>query len=344
LRRRRASRPDDRALRGAEAGGLRFQRHGLPRLHPDGVATARGGPVLHRRLPARDLHEGWDRLGRGEQHAHRAPAPLPRARAVARRSRESLRALEAHLGPRRGSQPGGDGHRMKELAPGVYSLGHGKGGHVHAFLLEAGGEILLVDTLFEVDARLVLDAVRQLGRSPADIKRIAITHAHRSHLGGLAALKRSTGATVYAYRWEADIVAGERRAQAVSIVPRQSIKLLPFQLGLWLDRPRHTPCPVDELLDEGDALGPLQVMHSPGHSPGHLTFWWPERRFLIAGDGIATWPDLCAGWKVFNLNHVQHKASLTRLASLEPLTVGVGHGEPIVEDAADDVHRLAEAY
>lgn len=233
---------------------------------------------------------------------------------------------------------------MKELAPGVYSLGHGKGGHVHAFLLEAGGEILLVDTLFEVDARLVLDAVRQLGRSPADIKRIAITHAHRSHLGGLAALKRSTGATVYAHRWEADIVAGERRAQAVSIVPRQSIKLLPFQLGLWLDRPRHTPCPVDELLDEGDALGPLQVMHSPGHSPGHLTFWWPERRFLIAGDGIATWPDLCAGWKVFNLNHVQHKASLTRLASLEPLTVGVGHGEPIVEDASERVHRLAESY
>jgi len=233
---------------------------------------------------------------------------------------------------------------MKELAPGVYSLGHGKGGHVHAFLLEAGGEILLVDTLFEVDARLVLDAVRQLGRSPADIKRIAFTHAHRSHLGGLAALKRSTGATVYAHRWEADIVAGERRAQAVSIVPRQSIKLLPFQLGLWLDRPRHTPCPVDELLDEGDALGPLQVMHSPGHSPGHLTFWWPERRFLIAGDGIATWPDLCAGWKVFNLNHVQHKASLTRLASLEPLTVGVGHGEPIVEDASERVHRLAESY
>ncbi|HEY3549771.1 MAG TPA: MBL fold metallo-hydrolase [Gaiellaceae bacterium] len=233
---------------------------------------------------------------------------------------------------------------MKELAPGVYSLGHGKGGHVHAFLLESGGELLLVDTLFEGDARLVLDAVRQLGRSPTEIKRIAITHAHRSHLGGLAALKRITGATVYAHRWEADIVAGDRRAQAVSIVPHQSIKLIPFQLGLWLDRPRHTPCPVDELLDEGDSLGPLQVMHSPGHSPGHLTFWWPERRFLIAGDGIATWPDLCAGWKVFNLNHVQHKASLGRLASFEPLTVGVGHGEPIVEDAADRVRRLAESY
>lgn len=233
---------------------------------------------------------------------------------------------------------------MRELAPGVYSLGHGKGGHVHAFLLEAGGELTLVDTLFEGDARLVLDALRSLGRAPTDIRRIGITHAHRSHLGGLATLKRATGATVYAHRWEADIVAGERRAQAVSIVPHQSIRLLPYQLGLWLDLPKHTPCPVDELLDEGDALGPLHVVHAPGHSPGHLTFWWPERRFLIAGDGVATWPNLCAGWNVFNLNPVQHKATLARLASFEPRTVGVGHGEPITQDAAERVHELAQAY
>jgi glyoxylase-like metal-dependent hydrolase (beta-lactamase superfamily II) len=149
-----------------------------------------------------------------------------------------------------------------ELAPGVHSLGHGKGGHVHAFLVETNGELSLVDTLFENDARLVLQAIRELGRTPRDLKRIAITHGHRSHLGGLATLKRESGATVYAHRWEADIVAGDRRAQPVSILPQQSLKLIPFQLGLWLNRPKHVPCPVDELLDEGDAFGPFQVLHA----------------------------------------------------------------------------------
>jgi glyoxylase-like metal-dependent hydrolase (beta-lactamase superfamily II) len=229
---------------------------------------------------------------------------------------------------------------VTELAPGIHALGHGKGGHVHAFLIEDGNELSLVDTLFEDDARLVLEAIGGLGRSVTDLKRIVLTHAHRSHLGGLAALKRASGAKVYSHEWEADIIAGERRAQAVTILPKQSLRLMPFQLGLWLNRPKHHPYPPDETLDDGDAFGPLQVLHAAGHSPGHLAFWWPERRFLIAGDAVATWPELCAGWTAFNLNLQQHHASLRRMAALEPAIVGVGHGDPITRDAAEQVHRL----
>jgi hypothetical protein len=43
-------------------------------------------------------------------------------------------------------------------------------------------------------------------------------------------------------------------------------------------------------------------------------FWWPERRFPIAGDAVATWPELCAGWTAFNLNLEQHHVSVRRLA------------------------------
>jgi glyoxylase-like metal-dependent hydrolase (beta-lactamase superfamily II) len=228
-----------------------------------------------------------------------------------------------------------------ELVPGMHRLGHRAGGRVSAFLIDDSGELSLVDTLFESDARLVLEAIRRLGRSVTDLKRIALTHGHRSHLGGLAALKRASGATVYAHAWEADIVRGERRAQPVTILPKQSLRLLPFQLGLRFNRPKHVPCPVDEVLEDDDAFGSLQVLHAPGHSPGHLAFYWPERSVLIAGDAIATWPSLCAGWKAFNLNQKQHAASVRRMAALGAQIVGVGHGEPITKDAADRVHGLA---
>jgi glyoxylase-like metal-dependent hydrolase (beta-lactamase superfamily II) len=229
---------------------------------------------------------------------------------------------------------------VTELAPGVYSLGGTKGGHVRAFLLDHG-ELTLIDTLFEDDARGVVDAIRRLGRRPSDLERIVLTHAHRSHLGGLAALKQATGATVFAHEWEADIVSGDRRAQPVTLRPTQSLRLWPFQLGLALGRPKHAPCPVDEVVADDAAVGPLQVLHAPGHSPGHLAFFWPERGVLLAGDAIATWPKLCPGWKAFTLNTEQHAESLRRLAALDARVVGVGHGDAITEGAADRVRALA---
>jgi glyoxylase-like metal-dependent hydrolase (beta-lactamase superfamily II) len=227
-----------------------------------------------------------------------------------------------------------------EVAPGVHALGGKKGGRVRAFLLDHG-ELTLVDTLFEDDARGVLAALRELGRNPGDLTRIVLTHAHRSHLGGVAALKRATGATVLAHEWEADIVAGERRAQPVTLRPVQSLRLMPFQLGLALGRPRHVPCPLDDAVGNDDVVGPLQVLHAPGHSPGHLAFFWHERGVLLAGDAIATWPELCPGWKAFTLNEEQHAESLRRMAALDARVVCVGHGDAITQDAADVVRRLA---
>ncbi len=229
---------------------------------------------------------------------------------------------------------------MRELTDGVHCLGGRKGGHVRAFLLEAGGELTLVDTLFGEGGDDVLAAIQQLGKGPRDLKRIVLTHAHRSHLGGLAALKRETGATVLAHEWEADIVAGERRAQPVGLKPTRPLRTYPFQVGIFVGRPKHRPCPIDESVADGSAVGPLEVLDLPGHSPGHLGFYWAERGLVIAGDAIATWPRFEAGWSAFNLNVVQHRESVRRLASLEARIVGVGHGDPVTQAAADRVHEL----
>jgi glyoxylase-like metal-dependent hydrolase (beta-lactamase superfamily II) len=228
------------------------------------------------------------------------------------------------------------------VAEGVYSIGQRKGGRVHAYLFEQGRELTLVDTLFDADAERVLDCIRGIGRSPGDLKHIALTHAHRSHLGGLARLKRLTGALVFAHEWEADIIAGERLAQPVSLRPQGPLSTYPMRIGLALGRPKHAPCPVDRPLREGDQVGPLEVMHIPGHTPGHLAFHWEQRGVLAVGDAVATWPRVDAGWPGFNLNEGQYRASLKRLAQIEAEVIAVGHGEPLRERGSERIQALAE--
>ena len=221
-----------------------------------------------------------------------------------------------------------------EAAPGLYSMGQSQGGYVHAFLLDDGKELTLVDALFDTDAHRIIAQVEAIGKKVTDIKHIILTHAHRSHLGGLAKLKELSSAQIYAHEWEADIISADRRAQPVSNWPHRPYRTYYLQIGLNTDISKHVPATVDHFVHDGDRVGPLKIIFAAGHSPGHLAFYWPERRALIAGDAVCTWPNLMLGWKGFLLNPKQHQIALRRLAELDSEVICVGHGEPITEGGA----------
>lgn len=236
-----------------------------------------------------------------------------------------------------------------EIAPGVHDLtppknGYLKGGFVHAFLIVQDGDLILVDTLFDADAQVILDRIAHLGKRVTDLKHILLTHGHRAHLGGLATLKRLSGATVYAHPWEADIVAGERDQQGVNLLP------MPGSLAVWpilffgtLSGPlgKHKPCPVDKFIDEGAQVGPIQVLFTPGHTPGHLAFYMPAKRVLFTGDAFVTWPLLCPGWPNVMLNKEKTWQSLRRMAGLDVQAIGVGHGPPVTQNGTQALRDLA---
>ncbi|OAI54154.1 hypothetical protein AYO48_01325 [Gaiella sp. SCGC AG-212-M14] len=231
-----------------------------------------------------------------------------------------------------------------ELAPGIVVVGDQTLGLVRAFLVADGTDLTLVDTLQQrTHPFLILAAIRSMGRSVSDLKRIWLTHAHYTHLCGLAALKELSGAKVGSHEWEADIVAGHRKAQRVPILPRRPLRAyIPFQLGLALGVGNHPPCEVDDHLHDEYEEGGLTVFHTPGHTPGHLAFWSEKHKVLLSGDAIVTWPELAGGWDSFTLNETQRGASLRLMAALNPDKVGVGHGSPITEKTAEVVDGLAD--
>lgn len=230
-----------------------------------------------------------------------------------------------------------------EVVPGIHSLWQKKGAQVHAYLIEATEGLLLIDTLYDTDAAQILGLLKHLGRSPQEIRHIIMTHAHRSHLGGLALLQELSGAPVYAHEWESDLISGDRAAQQVSWRPQPAFRTYIYQLGNNLNLTRHPPAQVDCFVHEGDAIGPLQVLATPGHSPGHLAFYWAERRVLFTGDAIVNWPRFELGWPGFLLNKRAHRQSLLKMAALDAATLCTGHGAPIAAGGAAMVRNALDA-
>lgn len=228
------------------------------------------------------------------------------------------------------------------IAPGLHSLSQTRGGRVHAFLIEDGDRLTLVDTLYDEDAGVILAELSAMGRKPTDIQYILLTHSHKSHLGGLASIAKASGAKVMAHEWEIPVIEGRRKAEKVGFkLPRPfNAEVYSLQIGLNIGLGKHTPVKIEERLSKGMRIGKLEILEVPGHTPGCVAFWIPKEKILIAGDTVATWPVLDLGWPTFNLDPVAAQASVGKLSELNPEVVCVGHGEPITQGATDALRSL----
>jgi glyoxylase-like metal-dependent hydrolase (beta-lactamase superfamily II) len=208
------------------------------------------------------------------------------------------------------------------IAPGVHQI---VDTFVNLYLLEDEGGLTLIDAGFGRGGRKVLTAMTALEHQPQDMKRIVITHCDGDHVGGVAALKAKTGARVYASPIEAAAMAAGHSSREMR---QDTLGGKVFRLVRFLFR--FVSAQADEMLCDGmtlPVLGGLRVIGTPGHTPGHLSYYLPSRGILFSGDSIITQNGkLTISHGTNTWDAAQAVASARMQATLGATVVCPGHG------------------
>lgn len=225
--------------------------------------------------------------------------------------------------------------RLDPIAPDLFRFA----GFANMYLLEAPEGLTLVDAGLPNSTDKILKGLRERGHAPADLKHIALTHAHPDHIGSLAALVRATGARTYMH--PADIPVAETggpfrpfRDPSPELLGGLMFKLLGGR-SMTVE-----PVRIDQPIANGDVLplaGGLQVIGTPGHCAGQVALLWPARGVLFTGDACMNLFGL--GGPIAYEDLAEGERSQRKLAAVDFSIACFGHGRPIRQAAAEHFRR-----
>jgi glyoxylase-like metal-dependent hydrolase (beta-lactamase superfamily II) len=227
---------------------------------------------------------------------------------------------------------------MNPIVPGLYTLTGLLAGRV--YLIEDPDGLTLIDASIPPSAPKIIQQIERLGCKPTDVKRILLTHAHPDHHGNLPMLKKATGAQIIASAIEKPVIEGK---QMIERPERAALK----GLARFIRMP-DTFLPaveVDRTVEDGEvieSMGGLQAVFTPGHAPGHMAYWQPEKRILFCGDVIFHLTGLKLPPAFLTVDMEANKRSARRLAELNPEIVCFGHGPPLTQDATHQLRNFAQ--
>ncbi len=196
-------------------------------------------------------------------------------------------------------------------------------GMVNCFLVREDDGLTLVDTGVAGSSPGIRKAAQSMGVS---ICRILLTHAHIDHVGSLDALAREYPRMEFAI--------GQRESRLL----RKDFSLDAGETGKRLIGFPGVKAQPTLLLKDGDRIGSLQAIFSPGHTPGHFAFLDVRDGSLIAGDAFTTQTGVLAAGTfkllfpfpaLFSWNREVAAESARKLRSFEPARLAVGHGKTV---------------
>ncbi len=226
-----------------------------------------------------------------------------------------------------------------DIAPDVSCLSLG---FVNVYFVQNPDQSwVLIDTGLQISAGAIQNAAREkFGAVPPAA--ILLTHGHLDHAGSARQLGQHWGVPVFVHRREWPFVVGK------SVHPPKD----PTTGGALANMARLMPWPMLNLTgvarrlpDDGSVPGlpDWEIIETPGHAPGHVSFWNPQKRVLIAGDAFCTADFDSLGGMLFKTPKISRPGtpftcdwqaahqSVQKLADLEPLIIGAGHGNPLTE-------------
>ena len=218
-----------------------------------------------------------------------------------------------------------------EVAPQVWRIPTVGRNLVNSFaFVDDDGSVTLVDCgLAKAPPRIVAGLVA-MGKRPADVTRILLTHVHPDHAGGAAELSRQTGADVWMHQGD------HPSATAGTIVQKPDQRFLLGRLFGRLPDPRFEPFQPGPLLNDGDVLpvaGGVRIVHTPGHSPGHVSLLHEPTRTLVTGDAMFNFSfrGLSLSPKFLCADFALTQQTVHRLGELEYDVAAFTHGPEMTE-------------
>jgi len=219
------------------------------------------------------------------------------------------------------------GDAPEQIAEGVWIV---RGGFpmrtMNVYLVRDGDGVLVFDGGIKAMTKAVASAGARLG----GITRLVLGHEHADHRGIAPAL----GVPVYCHpdgKADAEGDGGEHYFDFSKLKPLTRV-VMPRMLKLW----DGGPVPIAGTVSEGDDVAGFRVVHLPGHAPGLIGLWRESDRLALVTDCFYTL-DPETGRKghprvphrAFNQDTEQAKASIRKLAALEPAAAWPGHADPI---------------
>lgn len=226
---------------------------------------------------------------------------------------------------------------MNRIAEGIYALeGLNMG---RSYLLEDHDGLALIDTSSDGAAARILECIAAIGRKPEDLKTIIATHYHYDHTGNVAALVERTGATFLAHVDDAPYIDGRQ--------PWMRMRGPFGTLTAASQDRRHYALKIDRELRTGETLplaGGLEVVHAPGHTPGHIALHARSRRVLFSGDAFMNTAGLQVPIAMSTHDMAEAKRTIRRLGELDFDIALPGHGSPVIGRANEKIGSWARRW